>query len=241
MPQLKWTMMKTPRDADRLAADARVVIFGKSSPWWTFHEVDCLKDPTGRDCDPRGGALLEVNDPKRWMANARAAAAKGSYGPFGMRAFMACYHGNLVLTKEDVPHRLEEVGWPTCLASFADYTAALLAAGETPQKPDSTLYVFARGEDGCTVTTAPRAEALLTALDPRLELINHSSTGFEWGFGGSGPAQTALAVLADFLGDPEEAKRHHQQFKWDIFAGRKDAAWQLTGAEVRAWYEKATA
>ena len=31
------------------------------------------------------------------------------------------------------------------------------------------------------------------ALDPRFDLWNHSPTGFEWGYGGSGPAQLALA------------------------------------------------
>jgi Family of unknown function (DUF6166) len=30
-------------------------------------------------------------------------------------------------------------------------------------------------------------------LNPRLDLWNHSPTGFEWGYGGSGPAQLALA------------------------------------------------
>jgi hypothetical protein len=37
-------------------------------------------------------------------------------------------------------------------------------------------------------------------LDPRLDLYNHSPTGFAWGYGGSGPAQLALALLADVLG-----------------------------------------
>lgn len=36
-------------------------------------------------------------------------------------------------------------------------------------------------------------------LDPRLDLRNHSPTGFAWGYGGSGPAQLALAILADFF------------------------------------------
>jgi len=31
-------------------------------------------------------------------------------------------------------------------------------------------------------------------LNPRLDLYNHSPTGFEWGYGGSGPAQLALAT-----------------------------------------------
>jgi hypothetical protein len=38
-------------------------------------------------------------------------------------------------------------------------------------------------------------------LNLRLDLRNHSPSGFEWGYGGSGPAQLALALLADCLGD----------------------------------------
>jgi hypothetical protein len=39
------------------------------------------------------------------------------------------------------------------------------------------------------------------SLNPRLDLWNHSPTGFEWGYAGSGPSQLALAMLADHLGD----------------------------------------
>jgi hypothetical protein len=31
--------------------------------------------------------------------------------------------------------------------------------------------------------------------------LRNSPTGFGWGYGGSGPAQLALALLADSLGD----------------------------------------
>ena len=34
-----------------------------------------------------------------------------------------------------------------------------------------------------------------------LELVNHSPSGFEWGYGGSGPAQLALAFLLDYTDD----------------------------------------
>ena len=37
-------------------------------------------------------------------------------------------------------------------------------------------------------------------LPCRFDLRKHSLTGFEWGYGGSGPAQLALAVLADAVG-----------------------------------------
>ena len=42
-------------------------------------------------------------------------------------------------------------------------------------------------------------------LNPRLDLWSHSPTGFEWGYGGSGPAQLALALLADHLEDDKRA------------------------------------
>src|SRR5262245_15107391 len=51
-------------------------------------------------------------------------------------------------------------------------------------------------------------------LPLRLDLDNHSPTGFEWGYGGSGPAQLALAILADALADDDRAVRLHQRFKW---------------------------
>jgi hypothetical protein len=69
-------------------------------------------------------------------------------------------------------------------------------------------------------------------LDPRLDLWNHSPTGFEWGYGGSGPAQLALAILADHLGDGEEAVNMHQRFKWNVVAELPRKHWTLTSREV---------
>ena len=64
-------------------------------------------------------------------------------------------------------------------------------------------------------------------LDPRFDLVNHSPTGFEWGYGGSGPAQLSLAILADYLGDDQMALDLYQDFKWDIVAQLPDV-WKLT-------------
>lgn len=55
-------------------------------------------------------------------------------------------------------------------------------------------------------------------LSPRRDLINHSPTGFAWGYGGSGPAQLALALLADLSGDDEYALANYQEFKWYFVA-----------------------
>ena len=81
-----------------------------------------------------------------------------------------------------------------------------------------------------------RNDALVTAngrpLNPRLDLRNHSPTGFEWGYGGSGPAQLALALLADHLGHDQEAVDLHQRFKWNVVAEFPPKHWTLTSAEI---------
>lgn len=73
------------------------------------------------------------------------------------------------------------------------------------------------------------------ALNPRYDLANHSPDGFEWGYGGSGPAQAALAILADCLQDDERAMRLYQKFKWKVVAGLvQEEPWTLTDKEVIA-------
>ena len=69
-------------------------------------------------------------------------------------------------------------------------------------------------------------------LDPRFDLWNHSPTGFEWGYGGSGPAQLALALLADYLADDHEALEFYQRFKFAVVAGLPRSRWELTGHQI---------
>jgi hypothetical protein len=72
-------------------------------------------------------------------------------------------------------------------------------------------------------------------LNPRLDLWNHSPTGFEWGYAGSGPAQLALAILTDHLVDDNEAVALHQEFKRVVVAGLCGPGWTLTGEQVHAY------
>lgn len=60
-----------------------------------------------------------------------------------------------------------------------------------------------------------------------LNEVNHSPSGFMWGYGGSGPAQTSYCILREFfmdLSDGDEeyavkfAKKYYQQFKTDIIS-----------------------
>lgn len=66
-------------------------------------------------------------------------------------------------------------------------------------------------------------------LDPRHDVRNHSPTGFEWGYSGSGPAQLALALCIDALdGDRQRAERVYQQFKFRMIAGLSSDSWRMT-------------
>ena len=69
-------------------------------------------------------------------------------------------------------------------------------------------------------------------LNPRLDLWNHSPSGFEWGYRGSGPAQLALAILADYLSDDEEAVRQYQDFKYTVVANMPYLGWELTDTQI---------
>jgi hypothetical protein len=63
-------------------------------------------------------------------------------------------------------------------------------------------------------------------------LCNHSPTGFEWGYGGSGPAQLALALLADHLGNTERALTLYQAFKFAVVTKLPKRGWLLTSQDI---------
>lgn len=70
-------------------------------------------------------------------------------------------------------------------------------------------------------------------LAPRHDLRNHSPDGFNWGYGGSGPAQLALALAVDVLGDAEGPRRY-QDLKWRFVAAiPMGHPWIATDREVR--------
>ena len=72
-------------------------------------------------------------------------------------------------------------------------------------------------------------------LRPRLDLANHSPTGFAWGYGGSGPAQLSLAILADHLRNDELALKLHQDFKWALISKfEQRQGWSITTNEINA-------
>jgi Family of unknown function (DUF6166) len=90
-------------------------------------------------------------------------------------------------------------------------------------------YIGERTEDGCVVEVIDRdIPGGGYALDPRVDLRNHSVAGYEWGFSGNGSAQLALALAADVLGDDGRAQEVYQRLKLRVVAGLPDKSWTLS-------------
>lgn len=71
-----------------------------------------------------------------------------------------------------------------------------------------------------------------------LRLVPHSPTGFNWGYGGSGPAQLSLAILLDHTDDDDFSLRWYQQLKWDKVCGfSMGSSWELTADELDSWIQ----
>jgi hypothetical protein len=77
-------------------------------------------------------------------------------------------------------------------------------------------------------------------------VVFHSPTGFSWGYGGSGPADLALSILADHFGEnPTENDLYHgrprswqlhQPFKWRFIANLPMGdIFELHSTQIERW------
>ncbi|HHY79747.1 DUF6166 domain-containing protein [Thermoanaerobacter sp. RKWS2] len=96
------------------------------------------------------------------------------------------------------------------------------------------VYKGRRGYDGIEVTVFDTDTNEETPLN---HIIKHSPTGFEWGYGGSGPADLALSILTDAAGY-KTAQNFYQNFKWEFVANFPYKEWQLTEEEIRKFLKE---
>lgn len=90
------------------------------------------------------------------------------------------------------------------------------------------LYVGTRHHRAGQFHVAVRRGGPIGPLPPRHDLVNHSPSGFAWGYGGPSPAQLAIALLAHYLQDENEALRLHQRFKEAVVASMdQESDWTL--------------
>jgi len=105
-----------------------------------------------------------------------------------------------------------------------------------PKRDRNSVYVGYRQRGRAIVEKRPGKERLTP--ERSLELANHSPSGFEWGYGGSGPAQLALALLLDYTDDPEVTLAQYTEFKNKVVSQldckSPDEGWRLTSRDIDA-------
>jgi hypothetical protein len=85
--------------------------------------------------------------------------------------------------------------------------------------------------------------------EPLAHVVYHSpARGFNWGYSGSGPADLALSILADYFGEkqsPRQARvfdvstvpqawKNHQAFKWSFVIHWNDE-WMIDSDVIASW------
>jgi len=66
--------------------------------------------------------------------------------------------------------------------------------------------------------------------------VLHSPDGFNWGYGGSGPAELARCMLIDFFeGNERKADIYYQDFKWKFIAPIQKDSFVITSFQIEVW------
>ncbi len=95
-----------------------------------------------------------------------------------------------------------------------------------------TTYVGVRHDGNAIVSVVDAQTKRASMLDAGRRYVNHSPTGFECGYLGSGPAQLAFAILLDHFRSPGEALFYYQDFKQQVIANFTANRWELTTEEI---------
>ena len=70
---------------------------------------------------------------------------------------------------------------------------------------------------------------------PLKHIVQHSPDGFNWRYGGSGPADTALSILTDCVGK-RIAEVYYQGFK-ERFVSIWGECFEVTENEIKTWIQ----
>jgi len=100
-------------------------------------------------------------------------------------------------------------------------------------------YIGIRSQDACRVYV--EEDGVRWPLE---HLVCHSPTGLEWGYGGCGPADLAISLIAD--ADPALAcpgrvppvePSLYESFKRDVVCSLPHDGWRISAVDVRRWIE----
>jgi hypothetical protein len=97
-------------------------------------------------------------------------------------------------------------------------------------------WTATRDKEGVVLVETVDGTKRTIQLAQSLKVYNHSPSGFEFGYGGSGPAQLALAILMRYFGDNDKmASKLHQNFKLAFVATAQGESFAITDTEIDRW------
>lgn len=148
---------------------------------------------------------------------------------------------DLVTFETETPYAVAQPVWRSLSASDV---AAMI--GDQDAHRAERVYVAERRSEGAGDLRVYVEEG--GQQRPLPHVVWHSPTGYEWHFGGAGPADLALSILADHLGErptPDELAhgeprcwKLHQAFKWAVIAPAPHEGFRLPAHEIAAWLER---
>jgi len=100
----------------------------------------------------------------------------------------------------------------------------------------STIYEGYRSS--VPVVTKVDASNHRSLMPSYSHLKNHSPSGFEWGYNGSGPSQLAFALVYDITQDEELTLQLYQEFKRKVIAALPPDKWTLSSNEIKEHLRK---
>ena len=104
-----------------------------------------------------------------------------------------------------------------------------------------------RGRKDCVVQVSTNGGETYHELPLYLEWVNHSPTGFEWGYYGSGPSQLAYAILHQYFmmvegltaeKAYEKAQDIYMRFKQDVIAPIHCEKWEIEQFDIKVWLRR---
>ena len=100
-------------------------------------------------------------------------------------------------------------------------------------------YAGQREDGRCRVFIVESPEnGELKKLRPLPHVVRHSPDGFEWGYGGSGPADLALSLLTHAVGE-RLADKHYQTLKREYIATLiRESGFSLRQGTLRDWVKR---
>jgi len=98
--------------------NASKIFYGARTCWWTVDPKDLYTNDAGLPVDPLGGVLFETENVRKFLLLAENNTKH--YGKFGLRTFLAAYHGNCVVKESGLPTSFPEWRFYEAILEYQD-------------------------------------------------------------------------------------------------------------------------